>query len=232
MKMNEKLFAKCITALILVPPVVGVSLGIAAGQLFKGTDWYAQNIATTVQAATTTQIETTTAVEQTTEEETTTEILETTTKVVEKSVDNVNKRKSVEPTTTESAVQTLQYTQEELEILAIIIYQEAGGDACSDDTRRKVGSVFINRVNSNRFPNTFWSVATQPGQYGFSRSTGVRWPYRAKNSNERNAVNRAYRIAKELLVNGSILPSNVVWQAQFKQGKGVYAYQDNTYFCY
>lgn len=222
--MNEKLFAKCITALILVPPVVGVSLGIAVGQLFKGTDWYAQNIATTVQAATTTQIEATTAIERTTEEETSTS--------VDNYVNDVNKRKSVEPTTTESVVQTLQYTQEELEILAIIIYQEAGGDACSDDTRRKVGSVFINRVNSNRFPSTFWSVATQPGQYGFSKYTGVRWPSRAKNSNERNAVNRAYRIAKELLINGSILPSNVVWQAQFKQGKGVYAYQDNTYFCY
>lgn len=124
------------------------------------------------------------------------------------------------------------YTQKDLDILAIIIYQEAGGDGCSDDTRRKVGSVFLNRVASPKFPNTFEAVATGRRQYGTLYLTGIKWPDRASNAGETHAVERAYRIAEELLTSGSILPTNVIWQAEFKQGDGVYCYQDGIYFCY
>ena len=134
------------------------------------------------------------------------------------------------PTATESA--TPKYTDEELEILAIIIYQEAGGDAFSDDTRRKVGSVFLNRVNSDWFPNTFYEVATARSQYGTLYWTGLKWPAIASSAGEEHAVDRAYRIAEELLVNGSILPGNVIWQAEFLQGDGLYCEQDGFYFCY
>lgn len=124
------------------------------------------------------------------------------------------------------------YTDEELEILAIIIYQEAGGDGSSDDTRRKVGSVFLNRVNHSAFPDTFEGVATGKRQYGTLYWTGIVWPDRAVNPGEAHAVERAYRIAEELLISGSVLPGNVIWQAEFEQGDGVYCYQDGTYFCY
>lgn len=124
------------------------------------------------------------------------------------------------------------YTEEELEILAIIVYQEAGGDAYSDDTRRKVGSVFLNRVKSPHFPNTFEAVATARKQYGTLYLTGIRWPDRASYDGEAHAVKRAYGIAEELLTNGSTLPDNVVWQAEFLQGDGLYSYQDGIYFCY
>ena len=124
------------------------------------------------------------------------------------------------------------YTEEELEILAIIIYQEAGGDGCSDETRRMVGSVFLNRVNSPLFPNSFEEVATARYQYGTLYITGIKWPDRASSPLEANAVQRAYDIAEELLINGSILPDNVIWQAEFAQGDGIYCYQDYTYFCY
>lgn len=125
-----------------------------------------------------------------------------------------------------------EYTEEELEILAIIIYQEAGGDYYSDDTRRKVGSVFLNRVNSPLFPDTFKEVATAKRQYGRLHWTGIKWPDRASSTGEAHAVARAYTIAEELLVNGSILPGNVIWQAEFTQGDGTYCHQDNIYFCY
>ena len=143
--------------------------------------------------------------------------------IVDNPVEDVDN--SVEPT--EPA-----YTQEELEILAIIIYQEAGGDSNSDDTRRKVGSVFLNRVNSPSFPNTFEAVATARRQYGTLYLTGIKWPDRASNASEAHAVDRAYKIAEDLLLSGSILPSNVIWQAEFKQGDGVYCFQDEIYFCY
>ena len=58
------------------------------------------------------------------------------------------------------------YTDEELDILALIVYQEAGGDGVSDDTRRLVAQVFLNRVNDSRFPDSFYEVATAESQYG------------------------------------------------------------------
>ena len=39
------------------------------------------------------------------------------------------------------------YTDEELDILALIFYQEVSGDRVSDDTIRLVAQVFLNRVN-------------------------------------------------------------------------------------
>ena len=124
------------------------------------------------------------------------------------------------------------YTEEELEILALIIYQEAGGDDCSDDTRLKVGNVFLNRVSSSLFPDTFYEVATQERQYGSLFWTGVEWPDRHTEPGEQHAVERAYRIAEQLLLGVRVLPDNVIWQAEFPQGDGTYCYQYGTYFCY
>ena len=124
------------------------------------------------------------------------------------------------------------YTEYELEILSLIIYQEAGSDALSDDTRRKVGSVFLNRVASGLFPDTFEEVATQELQYGCLCWTGIKWPDRASYPQEAHAVARAYTIAEDLLVNGGVLPDNVIWQAEFIQGDGIYCHQDGFYFCY
>lgn len=158
--------------------------------------------------------------------------VQTTVPTVENSVENVNNRKSTAEIVEEITTTSPSYTEEELEILALIIYQEAGGDACSNDTRRKVGSVFLNRVNSKLFPNTFEEVATQHGQYGTLYLTGIRWPERSQSLQEVHAVKRSYAIAEELLTYGSVLPSDVIWQAGFEQGYGVYAYQDGMYFCY
>lgn len=124
------------------------------------------------------------------------------------------------------------YDEELHEILSIIIYQEAGGDECSDDTRRKVGSVFLNRVASPLFPDTFEEVATGHRQYGTLYITGIKWPERASLEVEAHAVQRAKDIAEELILSGSILPPNVIWQAEFTQGDGIYCQQDGIYFCY
>lgn len=72
-----------------------------------------------------------------------------------------------------------------VEMLACGIYQEAGGDECSDDTRRKVGDVMLNRVEDSRFPDTLEAVLTAPGQYGRFSKTGIVWPERAKNPGEK-----------------------------------------------
>lgn len=124
------------------------------------------------------------------------------------------------------------YTQEELDILALIVYQEAGGDAVSDDTRRLVAQVFLNRVADDRFPDTFYDVATAERQYGKLHWTGIEWPDRASAESEKHAVDRAYEIAKEVLESGEpVCPATVVFQAEFIQGD-VYAHQDRMYFCH
>ena len=124
------------------------------------------------------------------------------------------------------------YTDEELEILALIVYQEAGEDRVSDDTRRLVAQVFLNRVNDSRFPDSFYEVATAERQYGRLYWTGIVWPDRASSQVEAHAVERAYKIAQEVLESDDpICPEDVIFQAEFVQGD-IYAEQDVMYFCF
>lgn len=124
------------------------------------------------------------------------------------------------------------YTDEELEILALIVYQEAGGDNVSDSTRRLVAQVFLNRVNDSRFPDSFYEVATADRQYGRLYLTGIVWPDRASSPAEGPAVGRAYKIAQEVLESDEpICPEGVIFQAEFVQGD-IYAAQDGMYFCF
>lgn len=124
------------------------------------------------------------------------------------------------------------YTDEELDILALIVYQEAGGDGVSDDTRRLVAQVFLNRVNDSRFPDSFYEVATEERQYGRLYWTGIVWPDRASSQAEAHAVERAYRIAQEVLeADEPVCPEGVIFQAEFVQGD-IYAEQDGMYFCF
>lgn len=118
-----------------------------------------------------------------------------------------------------------------VEMLACGIYQEAGGDECSDDTRRKVGDVMLNRVEDSRFPDTLEAVLTAPGQYGRFSKTGIVWPERANNPGEKHAVERAYRIASELLSgqHSELFGQGYVWQAEFEQGTDGF-WQDGLYF--
>lgn len=123
------------------------------------------------------------------------------------------------------------YTDEELDLLALVIYQEAGGDACSEDTRLKVGTVVMNRVADDRFPDTIREVITERAQYGRLYWTGPEWPERASKPEEAHAVARAYDCAEQVLQGHRALPSDTVYQAEFEQGDGVVAEQDGFYFC-
>lgn len=110
--------------------------------------------------------------------------------------------------------------QEDKELLARVIYQEAGGNECCDDCRRRVADVVLNRVNDPKFPNDIRSVLTAPRQYGLFYKTGVIWAERAKKPGEKEAVDRAYRIAEEVLLgqHSELYDNGYIWQAEFKQG--------------
>lgn len=137
--------------------------------------------------------------------------------------------------TTKEMTSTAQpkYTEDELFCMAATIYNEAGGDYCSDDTRRLVAYVILNRVNDSRFPDTIRGVLEAKGQYGTFYYTGVKFADRCTQPGEKNAVNRAWRIAREVLESEQIpIPKTVVFQSQVKQGTSVYRYQDGMYFCH
>lgn len=123
------------------------------------------------------------------------------------------------------------YTEKELEYLALVIYQEAGGDKYSDDTRLKVGTVVMNRVADSRFPDTIFDVILQRSQYGRLHWTGPTWPSRRWNKNEAHAVERAYDIAERIMNGERALPKDVVYQSEYIQGTEIVAQQDGFYFC-
>lgn len=125
------------------------------------------------------------------------------------------------------------YTDEELELLALVIYQEAGGDACKDETRQMVGEVALNRVEDDRYPDNLAEVLTQRAQYGRLYWTGLVWPERAELPQEAHAVQRAYDCAEGLLSGTSerLLPEDVVFQAEFEQGTEIVAQANGFYFC-
>lgn len=109
---------------------------------------------------------------------------------------------------------------DELEMLACVIYQEAGGNGSCDDCRRYVADIVLNRVADDRFPDTMYEVLTAEGQYGRLYWTGIKWADRASNPGEADAVARAYRIAEEVLSgqHSKLYGQGYVWQAGFKQG--------------
>lgn len=124
--------------------------------------------------------------------------------------------------TTTKAGKKASYTQEELDMLARVINGEAGSSWISNKEQRAVGSVVLNRVKSKRFPNTLRGVIYQRSQYACVRDGNY----------NRKPSKRAIANAKYLLENGPTLPSNVVFQAQFIQGRGVHTKIGNHYFCY
>ena len=146
------------------------------------------------------------------EKEATTELSYTTTQTT-----------TYEPTiyiSTEPPYESPSIDERDVELLAMVIYQEVGSDAICDECRRRVADVVLNRVESDLFPNTIEEVLTEPYAYGRYAWTGVSWPSRASYDSEAHAVERARRIAREVLEgNHSELYGNgYVFQAGFTQG--------------
>ena len=125
------------------------------------------------------------------------------------------------------------YTYDELYCMAVAIYNEAGSNVCTDQHREYVGYVILNRVNDSRYPDTIRDVLEQPGQYEGLGTKGVHFAKRASNNTESKALERAWSTAQKVLENRDNIPipSNVVFQAEFKQGVSVYKKIGNTYFC-
>ena len=110
--------------------------------------------------------------------------------------------------------------EDDLYILSHVITGEAEG--CSRDMKLSVGSVVLNRVSDDRFPDTIAEVVFQPGQYACT------WDGNYYREPSQDTID----IAAELLEDGAVIDESVVWQAEFPQGVGVYDIIGNMYFCY
>lgn len=135
------------------------------------------------------------------------EVIEVTIEEFEKVTVKLEERNSTEHV--EELQTGLLINAEELDLLARLIRAEAGSDWCTDELQRAVGSVVLNRVNDSRFPNTIYEVIYAEGQYSTTWNGEIDKPY----------TDRTYANAKYLLENGVTIPTDVVWQANFKQGK-------------
>ena len=132
------------------------------------------------------------------------------------------------------------YTDEEIRILATTVYYEAGGT--TEQLRTYVAQVVLNRVADSRFPNTVYGVITQPGQYAGNYVTAAA-TQAIKDKDARSGTNAwatCVTSAKKAMMGLVDMPSNVIFEANFKQGTGVWKaiyfnsgyFSSTSYYCY
>jgi hypothetical protein len=116
------------------------------------------------------------------------------------------------------------YTVRERDILASVVMQEA--PYCTPEHQSYVAQVVLNRVSDRRFPNTVERVVLAAGQYpGFYIRS--------------NISDAAYDAAERAMMDLTDMPDDVVFQANFRQGKEVWKaisvdtgyFKSTTYFC-
>ena len=112
------------------------------------------------------------------------------------------------------------YSEEDLEVLTRVLTGEC--QTGSWELQLAVGSVVLNRVSASEYPDTIHGVVFQHGQYACVRDGNY---YRTPTDRNRQA-------ARYLLENGSQIPESVIYQAQFRQGHGVWRKIGTEIFCY
>ena len=113
---------------------------------------------------------------------------------------------------------------EEIDLLARVIYFEAGSSWLTDRHQQLVACVLLNRCKDERFPDTIKENVYRQGQYACAS-----YLYSVTKDQIPERCYENARLAAYGLVE---CPENVIFQAEFKQGKGVYEHIYNTYFCY
>ena len=115
------------------------------------------------------------------------------------------------------------YTDEDVWYLSRVIQAESG--YCQTEMMEGVGSVVLNRVESDLFPDSIREVIEQPGQY-----STLSW------LSQQTPTVEVMEVTYDLLDNGSKYPEDVIYQANFVQGSGIYKTLSTSYstmyFCY
>ena len=115
------------------------------------------------------------------------------------------------------------YSQSDLDLLAAIIYAEAGDQVrYGTDALRLVGDVIMNRVHSPAWPDTVSGVVYQPGQFspvtdgGLDRAWGRVTP-------------ECYEAAARAL-SGDQIDTNIIYFSMGYCANGVFAFQYGDHF--
>lgn len=117
------------------------------------------------------------------------------------------------------------YSEEDLYWLSRLIYAEAGADYCSDELQLAVGSVVLNRVESDLYPDTIKDVifdTKHTQQYGCVTNGMI---YRQPDS-------RAIENSTKLLSFGQSIPKNVMAQSDIVFKNNIYKTIDGVVFSY
>ena len=121
------------------------------------------------------------------------------------------------------------YTDEDLYVLSHIISAEAGN--CQREMMIGVGSVVLNRVASDDFPDTIYEVV-------FQRDPSLQYGPIEDGSYYKEPTPEANEVAEMLLEEGSQYPAGVIYQSNKRLGE-VYKELDpppgvgaRMYFCY
>lgn len=152
-------------------------------------------------------------------------------KIVSEYVSANKKTDTAEKAEVEEIESKQELNEDDVFCLAAVIYQEAGSDYLSDDLRRMVADVVLNRVADDRFPNTIRGVLEDAPngcrQYGSYSVTGVQFP----KCTDEDAEKRAYRIAEDVLCGNhtELYGNGYVWQANFVQGNDGF-WKEGVYF--
>ena len=115
------------------------------------------------------------------------------------------------------------YSADDFYELSHVIQAEAG--YCEREMMIGVGSVVLNRVKHEAFPNTVYEVIHQPGQYSTVSFLDSQVP-----------TALVEEVTDYLLRNGSEYPADVLYQANFPQGSAIYLTLSTSYstmyFCF
>ena len=115
-----------------------------------------------------------------------------------------------------------EYTQEDIDILAAVMYGEEHPDRYE---MMLAGSVVLNRVKDPRFPDTIKEVVYQiDGPF-------EQYAPRTKGFIGKDLPEECYRLAEILLRYGPIAPGEVIYQAHFNQGEVFWSWQGEE-FCF
>ncbi|WP_289026657.1 GDSL-type esterase/lipase family protein [uncultured Flavonifractor sp.] len=115
----------------------------------------------------------------------------------------------------------LQDPESDLYILSRVIAAEAAHDKLD---QLLVGAVFYNRVKSDRYPDTFYEVLSQPGQYACFTDGGYDSP-------SRQPTEEVIASAMQVMSGQFALPANILGQSQSVQG-GIFMTNGVHYYCY
>lgn len=110
---------------------------------------------------------------------------------------------------------------EALELLARVIHCENSNEVDGEEACWYTGSVIVNRIKSEKYPDTLEGVIYQKGQYDCLKALYKEEP-----------TDIEWEVAAELLNSGSIIPDEVLYAAEFTQGSGTYDKIGRTIYSY